>query len=108
MVLPYKVYFKIKLHQYNTAFQRSYFFFSFFFKDFIYLFMKHTETEAETQAEEEAGFMQGAQRVPRSWVSRITPWAEGGAKLLSHRGCPLISLKQSQRKPWFKFSRSHF
>ena len=21
-------------------------------------------------------------------VSRITPWAEGGAKLLSHPGCP--------------------
>ena len=29
-----------------------------FFKDFIYLFM--TEREAETQAEGEAGFMQGA------------------------------------------------
>ena len=27
---------------------------------------------------------------PRSRVSRITPWAEGGAKLLSHPGCPLF------------------
>ena len=24
----------------------------------------------------------------RSWDSRITPWAEGSAKLLSHQGCP--------------------
>ena len=32
-----------------------------FFKDFIYLFMRHTHTEkAETQAEGEAGSMQGA------------------------------------------------
>ena len=32
-----------------------------FFKDFIYLLMRDTETEreAETQAEREAGFMQG-------------------------------------------------
>ena len=32
--------------------------------------------------------MQGARRGTRSRVSRITPWAEGGAKLLSHPGCP--------------------
>ena len=32
----------------------------FLFKDFIYLFMKYTEREAETQAEGEAGSMQGA------------------------------------------------
>ena len=32
-----------------------------FKKDFIYLFMKDTEREAETQAEGEAGSMQGAQ-----------------------------------------------
>ena len=24
------------------------------------------------------------------WVSRITPWAESGAKPLSHRGCPFL------------------
>ena len=57
----------------------------FFFKDFIYLFMR----EAETQAEGEAGSMQEAQRETRSQVSRIMPWAEGGAKPLSHPGCPL-------------------
>ena len=43
---------------------------------------------AETQAEGEAGSMQGAQGGTRSQVSRIMPQAEGGAKLLSHQGCP--------------------
>ena len=61
---------------------------SLFFKDFIYLFMTDTEREAETQAEGEAGAMQGARRGTRSQVSRITPPAKGGAKLLGHRGCP--------------------
>ena len=62
----------------------------FLFYDFIYLFMRDTlkEREAETQAEEEAGSMQEARRGTRSRVSRITPWAEGGAKPLSHPGCP--------------------
>ena len=46
------------------------------------------EREAQTQAEGEAGSMQGARRGTRSWVSRITPWAKGGAKLLSHPSCP--------------------
>ena len=32
--------------------------------------------------------MQGAWRGTRSQDSKITPWAAGGAKLLSHRGCP--------------------
>ena len=50
------------------------------------------EREAETQAEREAGSMQGARCGTRcgtqSQDSRITPWAEGGAKPLSHPGCP--------------------
>ena len=46
------------------------------------------ETEAETQAEGETGSMQGARRGTPSRVSRIRPWAEGGAKPLSHPGCP--------------------
>ena len=49
---------------------------------------REREREAETQAEGEAGSMQGAQRGTRSRVSRIIPWAEGGAKPLSHPGCP--------------------
>ena len=31
--------------------------------------------------------MQGARRGTRSQVSRVTPWAAGGAKPLSHPGC---------------------
>ena len=57
--------------------------------------MRHTEREREeeeTQAEGEAGSMQGARHGTRSRVSRITPWAEGGAKPLSHRGCPKVFL----------------
>ena len=70
------------------------FLFPFFFKDFIYSWETHTqrererEREAETQAEGEAGSMQGAGRGTPSRVSRITPWAEGDAKPLSHLGCP--------------------
>ena len=72
--------------------------FSFFFFCFnFYLFMRDTERkrereregEGETQAEGEAGSMQGAQCGTPSQVSRTTPWAEGGAKQLSHPGCPL-------------------
>ena len=57
---------------------------------FIYLFLKDPEREAETQAEGEAGSMQGVRRGTRPQVSRITPWAEGGAKPLSHSGCPIL------------------
>ena len=52
---------------------------------FIYLFME-TQGEAETQAKGEAGSMQGAQCGTQSRDSRITPWAEGGAKPLSDPG----------------------
>ena len=48
-----------------------------FFKDFIYLFMRDTEIEGETQAEREAGSMQGAQYGTRSRDSKIRPWAKG-------------------------------
>ena len=50
--------------------------------------MTDTERETETQAEGEAGSMQGVRRGTQSRVSKITPWAEGGAKPPSHRGCP--------------------
>ena len=50
------------------------------------------EREAETQAEGEAGPMQGARHGTPSPVSRVTPWAEGGAKMLSHSGCPKFNL----------------
>ena len=52
--------------------------------------MRESKREAETQAEGEAGSMQGAWHGTWSWISRITSWAEGGAKLLSHQGWPYI------------------
>ena len=51
---------------------------------FLFIHERHTQREAETQAEGEAGSMQGARCGTWSWVSRIMPWAEGGAKPLSH------------------------
>ena len=42
----------------------------YFFKDFIYLFMRDTEREAETQAE---GEKRTAPYGTRSWDPRITP-----------------------------------
>ena len=52
--------------------------------------MRDTGREAETQAEGEAGSMQGAQHGTQSQDSRITPWAASGAKPLHHRGCPIL------------------
>ena len=51
------------------------------------------EREAETQAEGEAGSMQGAGCGTPSRVSRITPWAEGGAKPLSHPYQPFSMMR---------------
>ena len=48
-----------------------------------------TQRDKETQAEGEAGSMQGTRRRTQSLVSRITPRAKGGAKLLGRQGCPL-------------------
>ena len=55
--------------------------------------MRDTERGAQTQAEGEAGSMQGARCGTQSRVSRITPWAEGGTKPLSHPGCPEDNLR---------------
>ena len=52
--------------------------------------MRDTQREAETRAEGEAGSMQGARHGAGSRVSRIRPWAAGGAKPLSHWGCPRV------------------
>ena len=51
------------------------------------------ERKRERAAEREAGSIQGASRGTQSRVSRIMLWAEGGAKPLSHRGCPVLPLK---------------
>ena len=66
----------------------------FFFKDFIFIYYREREREreAETQAEGEAGPMQGAQLGTPTRVSRITPQAAGGAKLLRHGDRPRFAL----------------
>ena len=64
-----------------------------FFLRFYLFIHRHRQREAETQAEGETGSMQGARRGTPSRVPRIRPWAEGGAKPLSHLGCPLFFLK---------------
>ena len=43
-----------------------------------------------------AGSLQGAQHRTGSWVFRIRPWAEGGAKSLSHLGC--LSIRKLMKK----------
>ena len=78
----------------------------------MYLFIRDTEREAETQAEGEAGSTQGARHETRSRVSRITPWAEGGAKSLSHPGCPHLYVDDSlviwlSEVYWLKIVLSH-
>ena len=55
--------------------------------------MRDTQREAQTQAEGEAGSMQGARRGTQSWDPRITPWAKGSAKPLSHPGIPVVVLE---------------
>ena len=55
--------------------------------------MRDREREAETQAEGEAGSMQGAQHGTGYQGSRIRSWAEGSTKLLSHRAAPFVCLK---------------
>ena len=65
------------------------------FKDFIYLFLRDPEKGRDTgrgRSKLHAGSLtrDWVSRISRitSWVSRISPWAEGGAKPLSHPGCP--------------------
>ena len=69
----------------------------YFFKDLL-IYSWETQREAETQAEGEAGPMQGARRGARSQVSRIMPRAEGSAKPLSHRGCPETEISTIPRQ----------
>ena len=67
--------------------------FSSFFldKDFIYLFMRDTEREAEAQAEGEVGSIQGAQHGTRSQHLGSGPKPKADAQLLNHPGVPLSS-----------------
>ena len=65
----------------------------FLFYKILFIDERHTEREAATQAEGEAGSMQGARCGTQSWVSRITPWAEGGANHWVTRCALLLVLK---------------
>ena len=63
-------------------------------------------------AEREAGSMQGARCGTRSRVSRIMPLAEGGAKPLSHQGCPvrrfkLIFFREQERECVHTHTHTH-
>ena len=60
---------------------------------FVFKILFIHSQETHRQAEGEAGSMRGAWRGTRSQVSRITPLAEGGAKPLSHPGCPVSTFK---------------
>ena len=58
------------------------------FKDFIYLFIKDTEKEAETQAEGEAGSLPGARYGTQSQIPESHPDPKADVQLLSHPGVP--------------------
>ena len=63
---------------------------------FYILFIYSWETEnRDTQAEGKAGSKQGAREGTGFQVSRITPWAKGGAKTLSDRAASSHSLDTS-------------
>ena len=62
-----------RTYEYVTLWQRGIKFTGEFLRLFIYLFLSNTAREAETQAEGEAGSIQGARRGTPSWDSRITP-----------------------------------
>ena len=50
---------------------------NFFFNFYLFMIVTQREREAETQAEGEAGSLQGARCGIRSRISRIAPWAKG-------------------------------
>ena len=60
-----------------------------FFKDFIYLFMRDTEREAETQAEGEAGSLQGTSAGLNPRILESRPEQKTDAQPLSYPDIPL-------------------
>ena len=59
----------------------------FFLKIYLFIHEERAKREAGIQAEGETDSLQEARYGTQSWVSRITPWAAGGAKPLRHGGC---------------------
>ena len=79
--------FSTHTHTHTQLKDRPYMYvFCFFFLKILLIYSGKKERERESEGE--AGSMQGAQTGTRPRVSRIRPWAEGGAKPLSHPGCP--------------------
>ena len=74
-----------------------------FKKDFIYLFMRDSEREAETQAEGEAGSLQGAQCGLDPKTPGSCPEPKADAQLLSHPGVPYLA-SSVRRHPWPAYS----
>ena len=65
--------------------------FFFFYLKILFIHERHRDRERQRHRQRgETGPMQGAQHGTLSRVSRVTPWAEGGAKPLSHQGCPRL------------------
>ena len=60
------------------------------------------QREAETQAEGEAGSMQGARRGIRSRVFRIAPWAKGRRQTAAPLRDPWITLLNKWLANWIK------
>ena len=61
----------------------------FFFKDFIYLFMRDAQREAETQAMGEAGSLQGARHGTWSQILESCPEPKAEAQPPSHPSIPI-------------------
>ena len=66
-----------KLRKNSRICQFSVLVLNFFLRFNLFIHERHTDREAETQAEGEAGSVQGTQCGTLSRDSRIMPWAEG-------------------------------
>ena len=81
----------------------------FFFKIlFIYSQERINKREAKTQAEGEAGSMQGARYGTRSWYSRITPWAEDRCSTAEPPGHPIWGFfRHAAPRPYVRLPESN-
>ena len=57
---------------------------------FLFIYSWETQRDWERERQRPRQREKQASGGTGSRVSRITPWAEGGAKLLSHWGCPIL------------------
>ena len=80
----------------------------FFLRFYLFIHERHREREAEG----EAGSMQGVRCSTRFRIFRITHWAEGGTKPLSHRDCPLLTILSNSApcslREYIQYSGLHY